>query len=366
MPDRLPSFTDRQLEHSRLLDFARLTSLVATSSAGDEPIDTRFMARWPRAINRDLIHKAAVGAGSGVTASWSSSLFAPELQAAFVDFNRPATIIGRLEAARRAPLSTPVVTTTTGASSFAWVGAGRPKPLSSSVFDRTFLRPAIAGGIFVATKELLRLATPGSELTLIRDMSNGLAAFLDTQFISPTVAPITDIAPGSITNGVSVAATSTGEPVTDLRELTRAYRLAGGELTNAIIILSSENAVALAQRSGSGDEPVFPDITATGGRLGGLAALASDHVGPYLIMVDVSHILVADENGVDVRRSLQATIEMDSAPTQNAVTPTATTQVSLFTSDSVAFRIERYISWARTGAIAIVDGVNYLAEGGSP
>ena len=280
--------------------------------------------------------------------------------------NRPATLVGRLTGATRVPPRTLVPVTTTGMSTFAWAGAGRPKPLSSAVFSRTSLPASVAPGTFVTTAETLRFAAVGSELALVRDMSAGLTEFWDTQFVDPAITAIPDVRPASITAGVTPAASSSGDAIEDFRNLTRAYLAAGGELTNAVIILSSRDAVALALRSGSGTEPVFQNLTVTGGLIGGVPALASDSVSGQLIMVDASHVLIADADTIDVQRSRQATLEFSDAPTNNALTPTATTQISLFQTDSVAFRVERYVSWERVGAIARIDSIDYLSEGGSP
>ena len=372
LPTRLSDLTRTEVARARLVDFARWVSVTATRTIGDAPSEDIFAARWPRSPNVHLIRewpltKAAVPAGSGASGSWASALLTPaELGREFVAFNRPATLLGRLDAARRVPLRTLVPTFTTGMSTFAWVGSGRPKPLSSAVLDRTSLFPTIASGNFVITTDLLRLSTPGSEQALLRDMSAGLAAFLDEQFIDPTVAAVSEVSPGSITNGVTAAASSSGDPVTDFRELAKVYVADGGELTNAVIILSSQNAVALALRSGGSTEPIFAGLHVTGGTIMGLPALASEAAGEQLVMVDASRVLVADEDGIDVRQSREASIEMSDAPTQNASTPTSAALVSMFQSDSTAFRVERYISWERTGAIARIEGVNYLSEGGSP
>jgi len=52
---------------------------------------------------------------------------------------------------------------------------------------------------------------------------------------------------------------------------------------------------------------------------------------------------------------------MDSAPTQDSVTPTASTGVSMFQTNSVALRAERYINWQkrRAAAVAYITGVNW-------
>lgn len=48
---------------------------------------------------------------------------------------------------------------------------------------------------------------------------------------------------------------------------------------------------------------------------------------------------------LDVSR--EASLQMLDNPTNDSVTPTATTMVSMFQTNSVAFRCERILNWAR-------------------
>ena len=45
---------------------------------------------------------------------------------------------------------------------------------------------------------------------------------------------------------------------------------------------------------------------------------------------------------------------MDNAPTQNSVTPTGTSVVSMFQTNSVAFLVERFLNWQKRRASAVV------------
>jgi hypothetical protein len=194
-------------------------------------------------------------------------------------------------------------------------------------------------------------------------LTAGVATFLDEQFIDPTNAGVADVNPASITNGVSASHTSTGDVVEDLRELVAGYVADGGSLASAVILLSSQNASALAIRSGVTGSPTFPGLTVSGGTLAGVPALASDSVGAQLVMVDQRGIVIADELGFDAAISQAATLEMSDNPTNNSVTPTGTTLFSVWSSNAVALKVERFINWQRLGAIALVDSVDYVSEG---
>jgi len=58
---------------------------------------------------------------------------------------------------------------------------------------------------------------------------------------------------------------------------------------------------------------------------------------------------------------------MESDPAGDSITPTGTELVSMFQTNSVAIRAERWINWKRrrTAAVAVISGVNYGAGAGS-
>ncbi|MDU3897845.1 MAG: hypothetical protein E7G69_15240, partial [Enterobacter sp.] len=71
--------------------------------------------------------------------------------------------------------------------------------------------------------------------------------------------------------------------------------------------------------------------------------------------------------GVAVDMSREASLEMESDPTGDSVSPTGTELVSMFQTNSVAIRAERWINWKRrrTAAVAVISGVNYGSNQGS-
>ncbi len=110
----------------------------------------------------------------------------------------------------------------------------------------------------------------------------------------------------------------------------------------------------------------FPDITMNGGLLEGFPVITSQYVptvtaGSYVVMVNAADIYLGDEGGVNVDMSDQASLQMDTAPTQEGVTPTASTVVSLWQNNLIGFRAERTISWKkrRASAVAVLSQVNW-------
>jgi hypothetical protein len=83
-----------------------------------------------------------------------------------------------------------------------------------------------------------------------------------------------------------------------------------------------------------------------------------------LIGLKAPEILVADEGGFQIDMSEDATLEMTDTPLGSSVATvaaSATLPVSMFQTNSVAFRCERDMNWARAraGSVALVDQVNY-------
>lgn len=110
----------------------------------------------------------------------------------------------------------------------------------------------------------------------------------------------------------------------------------------------------------------FPDITMMGGMFEGLPVITSEYVsndsdGAFIYLVNASDVWLADDGQVVIDASREASIQMLDNPTNDASDGTATTLVSMFQTDSVALRAERWINWKkrRSAAVAVLAGVNY-------
>jgi hypothetical protein len=111
--------------------------------------------------------------------------------------------------------------------------------------------------------------------------------------------------------------------------------------------------------------PAFPGVTPTGGNYKGVPMRTSQYLannggsgGAPFILVDESEVYLADDGSVTVDASEQASIEMNDAPTSNAGTPTGASLVSMWQTNAIALRAERFIWWGlrRSGAIQWIDG----------
>lgn len=320
--------------------------------------------------------KAAVAAGTTTHTTWAAPLVPEESGgfADFVEFLRPMTIVGKfgtngIPSLRRIPFRVGLVGQTSGGTAY-WVGEGAAKPLTKFDFERTHLDPVKIASIAVATQELLRDSSPSAD-ALIRD---GLIAAarerMDTDFVDPAKAASAGISPASITNGVTPI-TASGTTADDLRADIKAvmaqFLAARNAPTSGVWIMDSITALGISlMRNALGTSPEFPGLTVNGGSLEGLPAIVSDYVprdssGGALILVNAQDIYFADDGDFAVDMSTEASLQMDSAPTMNSTTPTATSTVSMFQTNSVAFRVERTLNWMkrRTQSVSWIDSTNY-------
>jgi hypothetical protein len=326
--------TPAQRRELRSETFARYVSALRATDGAYTAAAELVIERFPRSFSAEVM-KAAIDAGNiAPPGNWAAPLSPIKpLADAFVSLAREASVLGRIPALRRVPFQTSVPVEMSGAT-YAWVGAGLSKPVSKFTFASATLAIAKASGIIVVTDELLKATSAGSALALRDALVAGLAQFLDQQFLDPAIAPVADVSPGSITNGITPIA-GTGDVAADLATLIDAFLAANPSLESAVLIVSPATALRLAQAIGNlADWP--------------LTIVPSVQAGTSLILIDAAQVLVADEGGIALDVSREATLQLDSAP----ATP-PTNVVSLWQQNLVGLRAERFITWKRARAEAV-------------
>lgn len=302
----------------------------------------------------ETIEKASVpGIGTGTMAPPSP------VSVDFAEFIRPMTIIGKLQGLRRVPLRVRTISATAG-SGAAWVGEGQPVPISRVTLAGDTLEALRVVSALVTTKELLRSSAPSAESILSRDLAAATVAAMDVAFIDPDNAGTANVKPASITNGATPIA-STGSSLAqidaDLEDLIMALSDAGSTLEFAAFVMRPRTAVYLSKLRGTGGNLAYPGMTARGGTIMGLPCITSSHMpvesgspgdgDTNIVLLDASQIMVADEGGGDFEVSTEATLQMLDNPTNDSSTPTATTEVSMFQTDSAAIKVSRFANWQR-------------------
>ncbi|MEX3950612.1 phage major capsid protein [Paraburkholderia sp. EG287A] len=306
----------------------------------------------------ETVLRAAVAAGTTTDPAWAGALVPYRYMAdEFIELLRPATIIGRIEGFRRVPFNVKMPAQLTP-SSAAWVGEGKPKPLSKLTFELLTLGFAKAAGIVVLTEELVRFSDPSAEAVVRRDMIETIARFLDEQFIDPSVAAVANVHPASVTHGAPTIAASGSDGNSlrvDIAHLFALFVEAHLSLAGAYWLMSPVTALTIGMMQNPLGQSEFPGIDMNGGRFFGLPVIVSTTVGDMIILIQPREILLA-EDALTIDISREASLQMSDTPSDGAAQ-----LVSLWQQNMVGVRAERYINWAsrRPGAVAYLTGADY-------
>jgi HK97 family phage prohead protease len=320
----------------------------------------------------DMI-KAVVAGGTATDPTWAGPLVGPAglAFAAFLEFLRPTTIIGKfgvgdVPGLQAVPFRTPLGAQTSGGHGY-WVGEGKAKPLTKFDFSRTQLTELKVANIAVATKELIRDSSPSADQLIRNGLVAALRERLDIDFIDPAKAAVAGVSPASITNGV-VGIPSSGTDATavraDVAAIFAAYRAGFNPLSGGVWVMPTALALQLSLMVTITGAPEFPGVTPNGGVFVGFPVVTSDYVpANTVVLVNAPQVYLADEGGFGVSMSEEASLEMVDNPVGDAhagVGP-ATGMVSMFQTNSVAILAERTINWvkARPQAAVILTGVQW-------
>lgn len=351
--------------------FARFAKALAAANGSRSEALEIARKQYPDDAKLHHVLKAAVGAGTTTDPTWAGALVEyQEYAQDFVEFLRPQTIIGRfgqgsIPALRQVPFNIRIPAQTSGGSA-NWVGQGKAKPLTKFDFESITFSFAKVAAIAVLTDELIRFSNPAADSLVRNALAEAVIARLDTDFINPSKAEVANVSPASVTNGIA-AIPSTGSPDDDAAAAFGVFVAANLQPNGAVWLMSSTTALALSMRKNALGQKEYPEMTLLGGTFQGLPVIVSQYVGNQLVLVNAPDIYLADDGGVAVDMSREASLEMESEPTGDSITPTGTELVSMFQTNSVAIRAERWINWKRrrTAAVAVISGVNYSSNQGS-
>ena len=355
------------------IGFARFVMASVRSYKEHRSVEEIVKQMWPSHTALHAFAKAAVPAGTTTDTVWAAPLVDPtNLAGEFIEYLRPMTIIGQLDL-RRVPFNVRVIGQTSGGTGY-WVGQGAPKPLTSFAFNATTMTPTKVAAIAVITEELARFSTPSAE-GLVRDaLAGALIQRIDEDFIDPSQAGTPNVQPPSVTNGVTALSSSgaTADHVrTDLMALLSSYVSSNQRSTRLALIMPDSLALGLSLMTNALGQAEFSEIGATGGTLRGIKVVASQYAanesgyGNLVIAINQDEVFLADDGAVTIDVSREASLQMLDNPTNNSSTATPTSVVSMFQTNSVAIRAERFINWAkrRSGAVAYMDDVNWGSVG---
>lgn len=340
--------------------FTRYAMALAASN-GNLMQAAEIAKRWHNDTPEvEEVLKSAVAAGTTTDAGWALPLVPYQQMASeFIEFLRPMTILGRLPGLRRVPFNITMPSQTAG-SSAQWVGEGQSKPVSSLAFTTVNMRFTKVANIVVLTEELVRFSNPAAEAIVRGDMAASMAQFLDQQFTDPAVTAVANVSPASVTNGAPTSAasgTAAANLRADLKIVIASFASANIPFSGVVMLMGSNTAASIALMTNALGQAEFPTVNQDGGTLMGIAIIVSDNVPTGdIIFVKPSEILVADDGNVTISVSREASLQLDSAPSE----PPAS-MVSLWQQNMVGLRAERFINWMRrrTQAVYVLTAVDY-------
>lgn len=320
------------------------------------------------------IMKAAVAAGTTSNPDWAGDLVDyRNLSNEFIEFLRPRTIVGQfgqasVPALRRVPFNVRIPGKTASGTA-SWVGEGYAKPVTKSGYDAVTLGWSKIAAISVVSDELARFSDPSIQTLVRDDLAEAVIERMDIDFIDPAKAAGTgaSLSPASITNGVTPIPSSGNDADSirnDIAALWETADTANLPADSAVYITDTRTMRKLSTLRNPLGQKEFPGVGIRGGEIDGVPVIVSNYVpsdsdGSLFILAFASEIYLADDGIVTVDISREASIFMDSAAATS--TPTAAQLVSMFQTNQMAIRAERYVHWKkrRVQAVAFLNGVNW-------
>jgi HK97 family phage major capsid protein len=311
--------------------------------------------------------KTSIPAGTTTDTTWAAPLvYAQTFGGDFISYLRPRTLIGQAQF-RPVPFNVRIGGQTSGGTA-NWVGQGKNKPVTKFDFNATSVPFTKIAAIAVITQELARFSDPSAETLVRESLADCVIAKVDTDLFDPDAAAVANVSPAGLLNGVSPVAGPTSQDPDDIRcALLRLWAPWDSTNIGARPAYYTTPSVArnLAFKRDALGNIAFPGVTPFGGTLDGIPLRVSQYLannggsgGSPFILMDESEVYLADDGSVTLDTSDQVSLEMSDAPAGNSGTPTAAQVVSMWQSNSVAFRAERFIWWGlrRSGAIQWIDG----------
>ncbi len=314
-----------------------------------------YCGEYPQ-IEQSLRQKAAVALGTTTGTTYAAPLvYAQNVISEFVNLLWPMSVMGRLQGLRRVGFNSRIPRENS-VIAVEWVGEGRSKPVGALAFDSvsiTFAKCALIVGI---TDELARFSNPNAEVLARDTLANGITKFVDEQFLSATAA-VTNVSPAGILNGAdtdTASGTDATAVIHDMRQILAHYQVNNIPTDGLALIMQPVLASSIASLYTTLGVPYFPNIQGSGGNVLGFQIITSNNVpSGYIISMHPPSVAVADEGGLQIDVSREASVELEDNPTTSAYH-----LLSAFQANLVFVRAERYISWVRLRS----KGVFYLTS----
>jgi hypothetical protein len=297
-----------------------------------------------------ILTKAPIG---GLTISNSPDLVDWRIAGkSFFTMLRTESVFMRLldKGFRRVPLRERVGMVATNATALARA-EGQPFPVSAVTLDGQTLEPVPVGVILVMTDQLAKNMTADATNLIYAELRGAVSYAVDSEFFS--------IVMDSATPSIPSAGLGAAGMMEDVRLLLSLVNTtAAGYLVWAMSPDVANDATILDERNA---------MTPMGGEFFGIPAMVAHSLPAGTLRLINGAGIAAAGDGMEVQASNEATLQMVDNPTNNSVTPTATTLVSMFQTNSTALlaKISIGAERMRDDAVAEVTGVAWLEPDGS-
>lgn len=316
-----------------------ISQLNAKEGRFESPLEVAKQMGFGEEV-QELITKATLGTttNSGFAATL---VHENHLVGEFVELLRQATVFDQLQGFRAVPFRSKIPSQVTGGAA-SWVGEGSAKPLTNPTFGEVEIGEHKLAAITVYTQELMRRSDPSVSVLVRDDLIAASAILVDSTFLDAAAASATR--PAGVLNGVTMTP-NTGVTASayenDLLALINTFVSNNLSLDGAYFLMSETRAAQIALLRDALGNSYFNGMALRGSRaLLGIPVITSQALGNKIILVKTSEILLAQDGGVDVSYSDQATL-VDGGTTHH-----------LWQENKFAVRVEKFITWAKRRPVA--------------
>ncbi len=240
------------------------------------------------------------------------------------------TIPGKLMAsAQQLPFGAPLVSFTGIGSD--WLKEGEAIPMRKGNASSAKLKAFKLASLAAVSRELEMLAAAGTDAAIRGTITSAAVRKIDEKFLSAD-AEVDGLSPAGILKDAETA--------TNFAEMFQTHVDNGNNLATSSLILPISGVFGLT------------DVQITQFNLLGVQLLFSQYA-TQTALIDASNVII-NVQGTLIDISKSAVLEMSDAPTNNITDPTPAEMVSLYQTNSSAYRAITYCSWGSVGKAATV------------
>ncbi|HHA1197820.1 TPA: hypothetical protein ACOEEL_001989 [Enterobacter kobei] len=263
---------------------------------------------------------------SGATASGNPLVTTDVVARDFAEYAFSQSVPGKLMArSMQFPFMTKV-----GAISgigSGWVKEGTAVPVrKGNVNPSDVLTPFKIASLVVLSDELIRLATPGTDLSIRNVMVSAAVRDIDQKFLSSD-AEVEELSPA----GVLLNAPS----ATSMAELIETHVNNGNSIYGSSIVMPQTSVLSITNDQLRQFE------------LLGISIIPSQYA-TNIALIDPANMMINVE-GAGLMTAKEGTVEMTDAPLNDITEPKHSEQVSLYQTNSAAIMTTIFCGWASTG-----------------